>query len=97
MNFQDLIMSDYLILIPFFYVIGLFLKQINFHDNRLIPTTLGILGIVFGFIFAYAKFDNQAHLHDLINGVIQGVFCAGMSVFGNEFSSCLSDFLKQKK
>lgn len=97
MDFSQMIMSDYLILIPFFYVIGRFLKQLNFHDNRLIPTTLAFLGIVFGILIAYANTEQPVDMTAIINGIIQGIFCSGMAVFGNETMKCLAEFTSVDK
>lgn len=83
MNIQDLIMAQYLVLVPFLYIVGLFLKKWNDHDDRLIPTTLALLGIIMGVVITYSS-NTEPTIADVVNGIIQGVFCSGMSVFGNE-------------
>lgn len=92
MDFSNLIMKEYLILIPFIYIIGMFLKTFNFHDNRLIPTTLAVIGIMTGMLISVAQDNPNKELMDLINGMIQGVFCAGMAVFGNQVLKCVKDY-----
>ena len=93
MNIQDLIMAEYLVLVPFIYIVGMFLKKWGSHDDRLIPTTLGALGIIMGIIITYASVEVPT-LQDIINGVIQGVFASGLAVFGNELAKNLMSYIQ---
>lgn len=93
-NLSELIMSQYLILVPFLYIIGLFLKKWNDHDDRLIPTTLGLLGIIMGVVITFSTDADQTTMKDIVNGIIQGVFCGGMAVFGNELVKNIMSFIQ---
>lgn len=92
MDIEGLISGQYLILIPFLYVIGIFIKTTPLAENKYIPICLGTLGIVFGFLIAY--FDStkdNSNFMVMFNGAIQGLFAAGIAVFGNQLIKQISD------
>lgn len=73
-NLLEFIPTDFIILIPTLYVIGVFLKQSKIKDY-LIPWILLILGIFGSFGLGYSV-D--------INNAIQGVLVTGVAVLGNQ-------------
>ena len=74
MEFMEYITENALILIPVLYVIGMFLKALEFIKDKYIPCILLVIGIVFS--IALIGFN--------INAVIQGILVSGATVLGNQ-------------
>lgn len=73
-NIIEFIPTDFIILIPALYIIGVFLKQSKIRDN-LIPWILLIVGIL-------GSFGLTKTLD--MNSVIQGILVTGVAVLGNQ-------------
>ena len=74
MDFMNYISENALILIPVLYVLGMFLKGLEFIKDKYIPCILLVLGI--GFSVSGVGFSTEA--------IIQGVLVAGATVLGNQ-------------
>ena len=74
MDFLDYIIDNVLILIPVLYVIGMFLKALEFIKDKYIPCILLVIGIAFS--IALIGFN--------VNAVIQGILVSGATVLGNQ-------------
>ena len=79
------IKADFAVLSAALYCIGRGLKALRAFPNQLIPLTLTAVGAVLaclGALSRYAEYGNWAAA--VFDGVVQGVLCAGMSVYANE-------------
>ena len=74
MDFMEYITENALILIPVLYVIGMFLKALEFIKDKYIPCILLVVGIAF----------SVALIGLNVNAVIQGILVAGATVLGNQ-------------
>lgn len=74
--------ANYAIIIAVLYVVGLIIKRIDQFPNKYIPLLLSVLGIGLAVLSAFsrsAEYANTAAL--LFDSVVQGILCAGMSVY----------------
>ena len=79
------IKADYAVLAAALYCIGRGLKALGRFPNQYIPLALTAIGVALaclGVFSHYAEYGNWAAA--LFDGVMQGVLCAGMSVYANE-------------
>lgn len=83
-NLMDYIISEAYILIPVLYVIAIFIKKIPNIVDWLIPLILLGLGMIGGFFLSGMNLD----------GILQGVLVAGVTVFGNQLYK--QTFIKSK-
>ena len=86
MNYQDYVKSEILVLIPVLYLIGMGLKKSRLND-RWIPLTLGIIGVVLSSIWVVAssQMDSFGQLLEAIfTSITQGILVAGASVYANQ-------------
>lgn len=74
-------MVDESILIVVLYAFGLMLKDTKKINDNFIPIILGVIGIVL-----------SIPIYGVRQGIIQGVLCAGLSVYGNQIYKQLKDF-----
>lgn len=74
MDFLNYIIDNVLILIPVLYIIGTFLKGLEFIKDKYIPCILLVIGIAFS--IALIGFN--------VNAVIQGILVSGATVLGNQ-------------
>lgn len=63
------------------YFIGVVLKRSKLKDNY-IPIVLGAIGIVIGVV--YCGVVEGFNFNSIFSGVVQGVLCAGCSVYANQ-------------
>lgn len=63
------------VLVIILYVIGMMLKDTKKIKDNYIPIILGIVSIPIGIMFCWS---------DVVNGIVQGIMCAGMAVYGNQ-------------
>ncbi|MEG1867618.1 MAG: phage holin family protein, partial [Clostridiales bacterium] len=76
-----------LILIPVLYFIGIGLKNTQALNDKYIPLTLGIIGILLSLIWvlAISIFTTwQDVLMATFTAIVQGVLVAGCSVYANQ-------------
>lgn len=85
MDMMELIRPEMLILVPALYLIGMALKRAALFDNRYIPLGLGLFGAILGaawlMVFRVEGYDVT---QSLLMGAVQGVLCAGLSVYANQ-------------
>ena len=74
MDFMNYIIENALILIPVLYILGSFLKALEFIKDKYIPCILLAIGIAFS--IALTGFN--------VNAVIQGILVTGVTVLGNQ-------------
>ena len=84
MEFMEYITENALILIPVLYVIGMFLKALEFIKDKYIPCILLVIGIVFSIALIGLN----------VNAVIQGILVAGATVLGNQL---IKQYKKENK
>ena len=74
MDFMNYIIENALILIPVLYILGMFLKALEFIKDKYIPLILLSIGI--GFSVAIIGFS--------VDTIIQGILVTGVTVLGNQ-------------
>lgn len=65
-----------MVLVVVLYVIGMMIKNTKKINDKYIPLILGIVGIALSIPFNFGD--------GIINAIIKGILCAGMSVYGNQ-------------
>lgn len=71
---EKFITEQALILIPTIYILGMFIKSVEFIPNRIIPIVLLCIAIILSMCL------NGRGIHSLI----QGILTAGVAVFFNQ-------------
>jgi hypothetical protein len=87
MDFSEYIRPELLTLIPVLNLAGMFTKKAALFQAKYIPISLGIAGILLG--AAYAGIFPKAEcnmLQNILMGMLQGLLCAGMAVYGHQMS-----------
>ena len=83
---MDYIRPELLALVPVLYLIGTWLKRSQIAD-RWIPLLLGAAGILLAAIWTFSTSELLSRNEILLavfTSVVQGVLCAGASVYGNQ-------------
>lgn len=86
MEYQSYLKTEFFILVPVLYFIGIGLKKSKLPD-KWIPLTLGALAIMLSAIWVIATTDIsnlQEAAFAIFTAVTQGVLAAGMSVYANQ-------------
>ncbi len=86
MNVNDLmtyIEPSLLVLVPFCWVVGRFLKDSRISNN-IIPFILWGVSIVFSILYLTIVVKDVPSFRDIIIGTVQGTFIAALAVFGNQ-------------
>ena len=85
MDMMELIRPEMLVLIPVLYLIGVALKKAEVFENKYIPLGLGLLGVLLGAAWLLVFRDEEYNvLQSLLMGAVQGILCAGCSVYANQ-------------
>ena len=84
MDYNELIHPELLILIPLLNMIGLWIKNTEKIPNKYIPLILGGSGIITAMVYLFASSSDAGVLQTIFNGIIQGILCAGASVYANQ-------------
>lgn len=86
MEYQSYLKTEFLILVPVLYFIGIGLKKSKLPD-KWIPLMLGVLAVMLSAIWVISTTDisnlQEAALA-IFTAVTQGVLAAGMSVYANQ-------------
>lgn len=85
--FKDYIRPELLVLVPVLYLVGMGAKKSRRIDDRNIPALLGAAGIVLAalYVLATTTFAGwQTAVMAVFTAVVQGILCAGGSVFVNQ-------------
>ncbi len=87
MNIFDYIKPGLLILIPALYFVGVGLKKVTAVADKWIPLILGGAGVILAAVWVLASSPMgswQEVLLAVFTAVVQGILCAGASVFVNQ-------------
>lgn len=92
MDMMELIRPEMLVLIPVLYLIGVALKRAEVFENKYIPLGLGLLGALLGAAWLLVFRDAEYNiLQSLLMGAVQGILCAGCSVYANQLYKQLKE------
>ena len=83
---QDMVKPELLVLVPVLYLLGVAVKRSAVAD-KWIPWILGGVGVVMSGIYVFATtalVGWQEALLAVFTAVVQGVLCAGASVYVNQ-------------
>ena len=86
MNYQDYIKTEFLILVPVLYFLGIGLKKSKLPD-KWIPIVLGVSAVILSAIWVIATADIsglQETASAIFTAVTQGILVAGASVYANQ-------------
>lgn len=75
MEILNYIIENRLVLIPVLYILGEFIKRTEYIKDKLIPSILLLIGIIFSVLMGGDT---------IINNIIQGILVAGATVLGNQ-------------
>lgn len=75
MEIINYIIENRLVLIPVLYILGEFIKRTEYVKDKMIPSILLCIGIVFSILMGGDT---------VINNIIQGILVAGATVLGNQ-------------
>lgn len=82
----SLVKADYTIIVAVLYFIGVGLRRLTVFPNNYIPLTITITGIALAALSSLSRLGSYANPAALaFDSIVQGVLCAGMSVYVNEF------------
>lgn len=84
---KDFIKPELLIIVPVLYLIGNGIKRVSIINDKYIPLTLGILGIILSVIWIIANSNINSYkdiLMCIFVGITQGVLTAGGAVYFNQ-------------
>lgn len=82
MEFIEYIAPELLVLIPVLYLLGTALKKSELVADKIIPIVIGSIGIVLALLYVIATCGFA--LEGLFTGIVQGILCAGASVYANQ-------------
>ncbi|GKX29629.1 hypothetical protein SH1V18_21090 [Vallitalea longa] len=80
----QVIRPELLIVVVVCYCLGLFLKNIPHIKDWVIPFVLLISSIIMCVLYMGLVIENTWSLVIVFIGIMQGILCASVSVFGNE-------------
>lgn len=78
----DYIQPELLVLIPALYFVGMAFKKSELVPDKMIPLSIGGVGIVLAILYVVATCGLCAE--SIFTGIIQGILCAGVSVYVNQ-------------
>ena len=83
----EYINPELLVLVPFLYVLGMFLKDSKKIPDNLIPAILGGAGVATAVVWVLASTvpgGTAAVALAVVTAVVQGILCAGAAVYTNQ-------------
>jgi hypothetical protein len=84
---MNYITPELLVLVPVLYFVGMGLKKAGWFADNLIPAALGCAGVVLSLLYVLAASPLSGWQDGLLaafTAIVQGVLCAGCSVFINQ-------------
>ena len=97
MDMMELIRPEMLVLVPALYLVGMALKKADVFDNKYIPLGLGLFGAVLGAAWLMVfQVEGYNVAQSLLMGAVQGVLCAGLSVYANQMFKQLGSKEKEE-
>ena len=88
MDIIEYIQPELLVLIPALYLLGSAFKKSELIPDKLIPIYVGIMGV--GLASMYVNATCGFSLLGAFTGIVQGILCAGASVYFNQMAKQLS-------
>lgn len=92
MSILDYIYPELTIVVVLLWVLGKMIKGTERIKDKYIPLILGGVGVLVATAYVIGSNDlsgGKAWLNAVLSGVVQGVLCAGLAVYGNEIVSQL--------
>ncbi|MDU5720761.1 MAG: phage holin family protein [Clostridium perfringens] len=90
MNLMEYVPSHLAILIVAIYVVGVFLKNLNSVPDKYITIILMLFGITFAILLSIINAEYKVQLDVIVNGILQGICCWGVSVGINQTAKQLT-------
>lgn len=84
---MNYIKPELLVLVPVLYIIGAFFKASAAVPDKIIPSTLGVIGVALSvlWLLGTAPSPETANWPLLaFTALVQGLLCAGMAVYSNQ-------------
>lgn len=82
MDVKEYIKPELLVMVPVLYVIGMMIKRTKKIDDRLIPSILGVVGIVLACVYVLGT--EPPSMIGAFTAFTQGILAAGMAVYINQ-------------
>lgn len=82
MDVKEYIKPELLVMVPVLYVIGMMMKRTKKIDDRLIPSILGVVGIVLACVYVLGT--EPPSMIGAFTAFTQGILAAGMAVYINQ-------------
>ena len=84
LNILDFLKEGYIIVIVALYVIGIFLKKMETIKEKYIVVILMALSVIVATLLTILNADYSVILEVILNGILQGILCWGVSVGVNQ-------------
>lgn len=84
LNILDFLKEGYFIVIVALYVIGIFLKKMETIKDKYIVVILMALSVIVATLLTIINADYSVNLEVILNGILQGILCWGVSVGVNQ-------------
>lgn len=88
MEIIEYIQPELLVLIPALYLLGSAFKRSELIPDKLIPIYVGVIGVALASMYVIATCGFS--LLGAFTGIVQGILCAGASVYFNQMTKQLS-------
>ena len=89
-NLMDFISDGMVIVIVVIYVMGVFLKRLESVKDKYITCILMLFGITVAVLLSIINAQYKVNLDVIVNGILQGILCWGVSVGINQTTKHLS-------
>lgn len=89
-NLMDFISDGMVIVIVVIYVMGVFLKRLESVKDKYITCILMLFGITVAILLSIINAQYKVNLDVIVNGILQGILCWGVSVGINQTTKQLS-------
>ncbi len=84
MDLMKFIPETLVIVIVAIYVLGIFLKKLDTIKDKYITSLLMLFGITFAVLLSIINAQYKINLEVIVNGILQGILCWGVSVGVNQ-------------
>lgn len=84
MDIMSFISSNLLIVIVATYVLGVFLKKLDSFKDKYITSLLMLFAITIAVLLSITNGEYKTLFDAIINGLLQGILCWGVSVGVNQ-------------
>ena len=83
-SLMNFISDGMVIVIVATYVMGVFLKKLESIKDKYITSLLMLFGIVIAVLLSIINAQYKVDLNTIVNGILQGILCWGVSVGINQ-------------